>query len=175
MRRLLGRKRLNSVTYMDIIRRSRRLGFLAALDRLRGLHAEPVIQDVPIPIDRAPAFLDFFHRGIGILPIWICPVRAHDPARRFDLFPMEPDVLYVNFGFWGLIKEKGRRPRGYYHRKVERKVAELGGLKSLYSDAYYEPDEFWRLYNKPAYDRLKASYDPDGRLGDLYRKCILRA
>ena len=151
MRRLLGRKRLNSVTYMNIIRRSRRLGFLAALDRLRGLHAEPVIQDVPIPIDRAPAFLDFFHREIGILPIWICPVRAHDPARRFDLFPMEPDVLYVNFGFWGLIKEKGRRPRGYY-----------------------EPDEFWRLYNKPAYDRLKASYDPDGRLGDLYRKCIIR-
>jgi FAD/FMN-containing dehydrogenase len=53
-------------------------------------------------------------------------------------------------------------------------VRELGGLKSLYSEAYYERDEFWELYNKPAYDRLKAKYDPNGQFKNLYDKCVLR-
>ena len=30
------------------------------------------------------------------------------------------------------------------------------------------------MYNKPAYDKLKAKYDPKRRLSDLYRKCVLR-
>ncbi len=58
---------------------------------------------------------------------------------------------------------------------IERKVLELGGIKTLYSDSYFEADEFWRIYNKEAYDRLKSKYDPKGRLADLYRKCVLRA
>jgi hypothetical protein len=53
-------------------------------------------------------------------------------------------------------------------------VAELGGIKSLYSDSYYPPEEFWQIYNKSAYDRVKAKYDPDARLKDIYQKCVLR-
>jgi len=51
-------------------------------------------------------------------------------------------------------------------------VDELGGRKSLYSTSYYERDEFWRLYNGPAYAALKEAYDGDGRLLDLYEKCV---
>jgi FAD/FMN-containing dehydrogenase len=58
---------------------------------------------------------------------------------------------------------------------VERKVQELGGLKSLYSDSYFPEDEFWRAYDGEAYARLKQRYDPQGRFGDLYQKCVLRA
>jgi hypothetical protein len=47
-------------------------------------------------------------------------------------------------------------------------------MKSLYSDSYFTEDEFWRNYNRPAYERLKRKYDPDGRLKDLYAKCVLR-
>ena len=51
-----------------------------------------------------------------------------------------------------------------------RELAELGGIKSLYSDSYFTSEEFWEVYNKPAYDKLKAKYDPKDRLSDLYRK-----
>jgi hypothetical protein len=47
-------------------------------------------------------------------------------------------------------------------------------VKSLYSDSYYPAEEFWRLYSKPAYDALKARYDPQGKFRDLYQKCVLR-
>ena len=60
------------------------------------------------------------------------------------------------------------------NRLIERKVAELGGLKSLYSDSYYTKDEFWRVFDHPAYSALKARYDPAGALPDLYTKCVLR-
>jgi hypothetical protein len=57
---------------------------------------------------------------------------------------------------------------------VERKVAELGGIKSLYSDSYFPRDEFRAIYGGAEYDALKARYDPEGRLPGLYEKCVLR-
>jgi len=47
-------------------------------------------------------------------------------------------------------------------------------VKSLYSYSYYPEEEFWRLYNEPAYDALKARYDPQRRFRNLYEKCVLR-
>jgi FAD/FMN-containing dehydrogenase len=135
---------------------------------------ESVIQDVEIPIDRAPEFLAFYHDTIRFLPVWICPTRAHDPARRFELYRMDPTKLYVNFGFWDVIQGREPRPEGHYNRLVENKVLELGGNKSLYSDSYFTPEQFWSVYNRAAYDVLKRKYDPQGRLKDLYRKCVLR-
>ena len=174
MRRLLGRSRLNSVTYAKIMRWNSRWRLTRALDRLSGQHRESVIQDVDIPLARAPEFLEFFHREIGILPIWVCPVRARQSSHSFPLFPMKPDTLYVNFGFWDVVRRPAPFPNGHHNRLIERKVAELGGIKSLYSDSYFERDEFWGIYNRPAYDALKRKYDPSGRFRDLYEKCVLR-
>ena len=55
---------------------------------------------------------------------------------------------------------------------VEDAVDRLGGRKSLYSTAFYDEERFWELYNGPAYHRLKDRYDPEGRLHDLYTKCV---
>ena len=134
-----------------------------------------MIQDVEIPIDRAAEFLEFFHREIGLRPIINGPVVGSTTAQgRFPLFPLKPDVLYVNIGFWDTVRTRKDRPPGYLNRRIEDKVAELGGLKMLYSESYYDEAEFRDLYNGPVYDRLKAKYDPEGRLSDLYRKCVLR-
>jgi FAD/FMN-containing dehydrogenase len=174
VRRLMGRSRLNSVTYGRIMRWNSRWGVTRLLDRLSGWHRESVIQDVDIPVAGAPEFLEFFHREIGILPIWVCPVRAFQPRHHFPLFPMKPEALYVNFGFWDTVRRRAPFPRGRHNRLIERKVAELGGIKSLYSDSYFERDEFWKIYDRPAYSALKRKYDPAGRFPDLYDKCVLR-
>jgi FAD/FMN-containing dehydrogenase len=174
VRRLVGRARLNSTTYAKVMRWNSKWGLTRALSRLTGKFPESVIQDVDIPIARAPEFLAFFLEEIGILPVWICPIGPYDSQARFPLYPVDPDTLYVNFGFWDVVQDRVRREPGWYNRKIERKVAELGGVKSLYSDSYYPEKEFWRLYNKPAYDALKARYDPQGRFKNLYQKCVLR-
>ncbi len=174
IRRLAGRKRLNSLFYTRLMRLNSRWGATRAVDRLCGLHPESVIQDVDIPIANAPAFLDFLLKEIGILPVWLCPVRARHADVRFPLYPLAPDTLYVNFGFWDVVRRRQPFPSGHHNRLIERKVAELKGIKSLYSESYYEPETFWRLYGGTDYQALKRKYDPDGAFKDLYEKCVLR-
>jgi FAD/FMN-containing dehydrogenase len=174
LRRLYGRSRLNSVTYTKIMRWNSRWKLTEMLSRLSGAHTESVIQDVEIPIDRCAEFLDFYHTTIQFLPVWICPTRAYSTNVNFDLYQLDPQKLYVNFGFWDVIRGRRRLPEGYYNRQVERKVTELGGMKSLYSDAYFTEEQFWRIYNRAAYERLKRKYDPSGRLKNLYAKCVLK-
>ncbi len=172
LRRLYGRKRLNSVTYARIMRWNSRVGLTRAFTALSGQHAESVIQDVDIPLGRAGEFLQFLLREVGILPIWICPVRSRGPG-PFALYPMHPGTLYVNFGFWDVVKDRVRRPPGYRNRAIEIKAQELGGIKSLYSASYFPEDEFWALYNGSAFRALKQRYDPQNALRDLYQKCVL--
>jgi len=175
VRRMLGRERLNSVTYQRLMRWNSRWGLTRAWQRLRGLYAESVIQDVDIPLAHCAGFLEFLAREIGIWPIWMCPLRARDPMARYTLYPLEPGTPYVNFGFWDVVSQRTPHPPGFRNRKIEHEVARLGGLKSLYSDSYYSEAEFWALHDRSAYVLLKRAYDPANALGDLYAKCSPRA
>lgn len=174
VRRLYGRARLNSVTYTKIMRWNSKWKLTAMIDRLLGYRVESVIQDVEIPIRNCREFLSFYLDNIRFTPVWICPTRAYDKQVAFDLYPMEVETLYVNFGFWDVIKDREQLSEAYYNRLVEKKVQQLGGMKSLYSDSYYSADEFAAIYNRPAYERLKATYDPQARFKDVYAKCVLR-
>ena len=175
LRKLYGRERLNSITYQRIMRWNSRWGLTRAWNALRGVHPESVIQDIDIPLERAPEFLTFLHAEVGILPIWICPIGGEESEARFLLYPLKPGTIYINFGFWDVVTARESRPEGFCNRKIERKASELGGIKSLYSDSYFTEDEFWAIYNKSAYAALKQKYDPANALGDLYAKCVRRA
>lgn len=174
IRRFYGRGRLNSVTYTKIMRWNSRWKLTRYLDKLRGVHSEAVIQDVEIPIDNAPKFLAFYHDVIRFMPVWVCPTRAYNKNVSFDLYGMDVEKLYVNFGFWDVIRGKRESPPGFYNRQIEERVIAFGGMKSLYSDSYFSQEQFWKIYNKPAYDRLKKKYDPHGIFKDIYRKCVLK-
>ena len=173
-RRLLGPSRLNSRFYTKLMRWNTRIGLTRLIDRLSGRHRESVIQDVDIPVEHASEFLEFFLKEIGILPIWLCPIRAREPLGNFDLYPVRENQLLVNFGFWDVVRRSNGFDRGFHNRLIEKKVQALGGIKSLYSESYFTEPEFWRAYNGEAWRRLKARYDPKGVLGDLYRKTVLK-
>jgi len=174
MRLLLGRKRLNSISYQKVMRWNNRVGLTSAINKVLNRQPEGVVQDVDIPLERAPEFLRFFLDEIGIRPVWMCPIGGHDPSRQFPFYPLHDSGLFVNFGFWDIVSNPQHHEAGYFNRRIEDKVTELGGIKSLYSDAYYDEELFWRLYNGDAYRELKRKYDPEGRLKDLYQKCVLR-
>jgi len=156
---------LNSATYQRIMRFAH-----SVLPDSGG--TESVIQDVDIPIHHAPAFFDFLLSEIGITPVWMCPFKTRDSGRGWDLSPLQPGHLYVNFGFWDVIPST--HEKGHFNRKIERKTMELGGAKGLYSSAWYDEAEFWSIYDQPRYTRLKQTYDPQGVFPDLYSKCVRR-
>ena len=102
-------------------------------------------------------------------PIWLCPLRLRDDE-AWPLYPLRPRRTYVNVGFWSTVPVGASE--GETNRRIERRVSELDGHKSLYSDAFYTRDEFDELYGGEIYRDLKRRYDPDARLLDLYEKAV---
>ncbi|RKS04812.1 FAD/FMN-containing dehydrogenase [Nocardiopsis sp. Huas11] len=182
VRPLWPRALKRSDVYRRLVAWDRRTDFFRLLTHYRGKRPqEPLIQDIEVGVERGAEFLDFFHSEIGMTPVWMCPLKLSEPRRPalggsdehvWPLYPLENDRLYVNFGFWGLVDMLPGQRRAHHNRRVEEEVARLGGHKSLYSDAFYTEDEFWSLYNGTAYSGLKQTYDPGGRLLDLYAKCV---
>lgn len=175
VRRLLGRRRLGSKTYSKIMYFESRHKIYERLVKLFGQYrpTEDVIQDIEVPIEKAETFLKAFQETIGISPIWICPTKAATDKWPYTLYPMKPNQLYVNFGFWDVVPAKGNPKDAYFNKEVESLVYELGGMKSLYSSSYYERERFEKLYNYPNYMQLKRQYDPSGRFKELYEKCVV--
>ncbi|GAM48053.1 oxidoreductase [Nocardia seriolae] len=150
-------------------------------DKIEARHGNPprerVVQDIEVPIEHTADFVEWFLREIPIEPIWLCPLRLRDGEgeRPWPLYPLEPGRTYVNLGFWSAVPTVPGQPEGAANRAIERKVSELDGHKSLYSDAYYDQDEFAALYyGGSTYSSLKKRYDPDSRLLDLYSKAVQR-
>ena len=172
-RRWIPRRYLRSDVYWKLVAFEKKHRWKTRWDLRQGLPArEDVVQDVEIPVARLAEFMDVFARDVAMEPVWFCPLQQRDPEVVWELYELDPSVLYVNVGFWGTVPLKPGQADGDHNRLVERLVGDLGGRKSLYSTSFYEPDEFWRLYNGSAYDVLKKTYDPDGRLLDLYAKTV---
>ncbi len=179
LRRWVPKRYLRSDVYQKVIGLENRYHVKARLDARKGLPPrERVVQDVEIPVERTAEFLRWFVEHVPIEPIWLCPLRLRRPAPTDDgswpLYPLGPGRTYVNVGFWSTVAIADGDEDGDVNRRIETKVHELEGHKSLYSDAYYGAEEFWRLYGHAAYDRAKQEYDPGSRLLDLYEKAVRR-
>jgi len=169
-RRLWPRRLRRSDVYMKLLGLDRRFGIADRLDRRAGRpQRERVIQDVEVPVDRLPEFLEWFDAEVGMRPVWLCPLVA---KRDWPTYPLEPGTTYVNVGFWGTVHVGPDAADAPRNRAIEAKVHELGGHKSLYSEAFYDRETFDELYDVAHLTEVKARYDPDHRLTNLYDKAV---
>ena len=172
LRALWPRRYRRSDVYRKLVALDRKHGFTRKLDASRGRPStEMVVQDVEIPVGESASFLSYFLTEVGMSPVWMCPLRLRGEM-TWPLYPMRPSQVYVNFGFWGTVALPPGAANGYFNRRIEDKVTELGGHKGLYSTSFYPMQEFWERYNGAEYAELKRTYDPQGRLADLYAKCV---
>ncbi|HVW79344.1 MAG TPA: FAD-binding oxidoreductase [Mycobacteriales bacterium] len=173
IRRIWPKRWRRSDVYWKLIALERRYGVKRRIDAARGKpEEEPVIQDVEIPLDRVAEFVSFLDARTGIEPVWLCPLRQRNPQARWPLYDLDPETTYVNVGFWSTAPLPKGETEGFHNRAIEQVVADLGGRKSLYSTSFYPESEFWESYGGEAYELLKKTYDPDGRLLDLYAKTV---
>jgi FAD/FMN-containing dehydrogenase len=171
MRRLWPRRYRRSSFYWKLIGYDRRFGIADRIEKRNGRPPrERVVQDVEVPLENCTAFLNWFLDNVPIEPIWLCPLRLHDHGARWPLYPLRSGHTYVNIGFWSSVPA-GPTP-GHTNRLIERKVSELDGHKSLYSESFYSAEEFDALYGGETYRSVKKTYDPDSRLLDLYAKAV---
>jgi len=188
IRRFWPRRWRRSDVYMKLVALDRRFGIADRLDRRAGRpQAERVVQDVEIPVDRLEEFLAWFDVEVGMRPVWLCPLRLRVSTgsagsslsestddRPWPTYPLAPGTTYVNVGFWGGVNVGPEAPDAPRNRAIETKVHDLGGHKSLYSEAFYDRDSFDQLYDGPHLATVKKRYDPDDRLTSLYDKAVKR-
>ncbi|MET4639162.1 FAD-binding oxidoreductase [Mycetocola sp. 2940] len=172
IRRLWPRRFRRSSSYWTLMKYEQQLHIGNRIEKLRGRPPrERVVQDVELPIERTAEFLDWFLATVPIAPVWLCPLRLRDDE-KWPLYPLRPRQTYVNVGFWSTVPVGSSD--GATNRHIERKVGELDGHKSLYSDSYYSREEFDSRYGDHTYSAVKERYDPDARLLDLYAKAVQR-
>ncbi len=170
VRRLWPRRWRRSDVYMRLLGLDRRFGIADRLDRRAGRPLrERVVQDIEVPLDRIGDFVEWFDAAVGMRPVWLCPLVAQ---RAWTTYPLDPGRVYVNAGFWGTVHVGDEAPAAPLNRAIERRVHELGGHKSLYSEAFYDRDTFDRLYRGAALAAVKQRFDPDDRLTSLYDKTV---
>ncbi|UXA17780.1 FAD-binding oxidoreductase [Mycobacterium sp. SMC-4] len=175
IRRWWPRRYRRSSVYWKLISYDQRFGIADRIEN-RSLRSpgrplrERVVQDIEVPIERTVEFVDWFLRTVPIEPIWLCPLRLRESSDSWPLYPIRPDHTYVNVGFWSSVPVGPED--GYTNKLIERKVSDLDGHKSLYSDSFYSREDFDELYGGEVYTTVKKVYDPDSRLLDLYAKAV---
>ena len=170
IRRVWPARWRRSDVYHRLVGLDQWIGVSRVLDRLTKVPGrERVIQDIEVPLDRLPEFLDWFDREVGMRPVWLCPLRT---SRSWPTYPLEPGRLYVNVGFWGTVVVPAGTAPGAVNRAIEERVAALGGHKSLYSESFHDRATFDALYGTAGLDALRAVHDPDSRLSTLYEKAV---
>ncbi|MGH3885185.1 MAG: FAD-binding oxidoreductase [Pseudonocardiaceae bacterium] len=174
IRRLWPSRLRRSDVYWKLVALDQRLDLSNRIEVWRGRpRQERVIQDVEIPLERTAEFLRWFVEHVGIRPVWLCPLRLRG-ERDWPLYPLEPGRDYVNVGFWSTVPIAPGGSGSDINRAIERQVDAVGGHKSLYSDSFYQREEFDARYGGEHYAALKQRYDPDRRLLDLYAKAVRR-
>jgi FAD/FMN-containing dehydrogenase len=162
-RSLLGRLVLGKfLASSQWLRLGERLRWLLRADR------PTITLDVFVPFSRVPAFLDWYEREMGHYPLWCVPYRRVRDYEWLDpsFYATMTDALFLDLAIYGM---RQRGPRNY-HRMMEDKLRELGGIKTLIAHNYYSEAEFWSIWNKRNYDAVKAITDPDNLFRDLYTK-----
>lgn len=157
--RLLLGKFVDSDAVLRLARRLRR--FLPE-------SAIPVTLDTFIPFPKAAEFFGWYDREVSHYPLWCVPYRRVRPYEWIDadFLKKAPGELYLDIAVYGMRRNDGRN----YYKLFEDELLRLGGLKTLITPNYYSEADFWKVWNRENYSRVKRLTDPDGIFRDLYEK-----
>lgn len=126
-----------------------------------------VVVDTFFPIEKFKEFFDFYLRKFNDFPVWIVPYKVGDyPWINPEHVRGITDNLFIDFAIYGMKEKRGEN----HYRIMEEELLKLPGLKTLISHNFFTEEEFWKIWNKEAYDRVKEIADPENVFGNLYQK-----
>lgn len=145
---------------------------LYRLMHLSGRGQRFIVQDLAVPRRNVVQFIEWAHEALRIYPVWLCPVdgKTRAPLHLANRPVLEPgaDDSLLNVGLWGIPRsesasrcETWRELVGYLvedNRLIEEKTKEIGALKWLYARNFYTEEQFWSIYNREEYDKLRRAW-----------------
>ena len=118
----------------------------------------PVTLDVFIPFSKLTEFMDWYEKEINFFPLRCVPykIRKYEWINA-DFINKTKDTLFIDIAIYGLKKNNEKN----YYKIIEDKLMEIWWIKTIISNNYYQEPEFWKVWNKDNYDKVKAISDPD--------------
>jgi hypothetical protein len=82
--------------------------------------------------------------------------------------------MVINVGIWGGKRYKNFDEFYNVNRDIESRIELSGGRKVLYAHSYYAEDDFWRVYDKDDYLRLRRKYAAEITFPTIYEKITVK-
>jgi delta24-sterol reductase len=147
-----------------------------------------IVQDLLLPLDTSEEFVEYIAKEFNIWPLWICPIRRKEADEEVVGWPFyksenkmeaarsgrdshastRKGELTLNFGVWGPTDPSPAAVRKA-NRDLEQKLRDLRGMKVPYATNFYTEDEFWDLYDRPKYEKLRKKWHAEA-LPNMYDK-----
>ena len=158
--------------------------FLQAIN----ISQKQIVQDFILPKETVLKFLDYVDRTTKIYPLWLLPGELASKDDKLSPGYIKTE-MGIDVGVWGKpkiesrsknqevrIKNQKLRNDGLYqiNRELEKKLKDLGGRKVLYAHAYYPEKEFWQIYDKSWYTKLRKKYSAETVFPDIYEKTYVK-
>ena len=132
---------------------------------------EDLIQDVALTEEKFNDFFKWFNNTICVYPLWVCPVNNSRNKDRYPLYPLK-DKLIIDLGFYSRKILNKEMNNNYYNVLFDEKLKSLNCMKGLYSKNTFTEKDFWKLYKRSKYLKVKSKYDKNNIYPDLYSKAM---
>jgi len=112
--------------------------------------------------------MKWYKKEVNHFPLWCVPyklVREYEWVSAGFLNKIK-DKLILDLAIYGMKKTGDKN----YYKIIEDELMNIGGIKTLISSNYYSESDFWKIWNKENYDKVKRKTDPNNIFRDLYTK-----
>ena len=108
-----------------------------------------IAADILIPFNKMIDFYTWYNKEVCLYPVYICPALSRDDHSFWKGGDM------CDFGIGYGIESKNDVENT---KKIEKKMVELDGIKLLYTKSRMSEKEFWKIYDKKTYMKLRKKY-----------------
>lgn len=138
-----------------------------------GMHALNIsqnyfIQDFYCPLEKTVEVMQESEDKLGIFPLWLCPMKPTDTPQKLSPSYIKSDFL-IDIGIWGQSKKYLKDPIRL-NKDFEEFARSTNSRKMLYAHAYYSEEDFWKIYDKDWYEKLRKKYHASEIFPDVWQK-----
>jgi delta24-sterol reductase len=150
---------------------------LTQTERVRKYRDERnVVQDALMPIRLLREGVEMFHREFECYPLWVCGHRTFRTEPRGMIGPSRPELseeMFVDIGAWQVprfVKRKEEWNGRDAVRRMEAWLREHDSFQCLYAVTEQTRDEFWQMFDRTLYERVREKYGAAGAFMDVFDK-----
>lgn len=133
---------------------------------------ESIVQDIVVPVAKAPAALEEVGAKLDVFPLWVCPcinVQSSGKARPAALWKPGPQKLFLDVGVYGVPTSRSYDAVAS-HGALQAIASALGGflLHPSASPFVREANFFSWPHDRAAYERFRSLTGAEGAFAGIY-------